>query len=401
MSQVEEVTITSLEDYLLEVKKLYIEETEKTESAPRFIYRGQKNANWKLQSSATVRLLNESKVELKYPSQLNPLFLGYLDQMVDEVRLTYPSIYKDLDHLEIMAHLQHNRVATGLIDFTYSSLVALWFACEEDNQNEEGKYNDGKVFCMNVNYKGNRIEEIRTKDELKKGVESFFENDGRWYIWQPAIGNPNVETQRLTMQQSVFLFGMPSVEEKMLAKVFLVLADNKRNIHQELEYMGITEKNLFSDLAGFIERNSKTKYYNKRLGVHYYDKKLKGRRSFTNLYQRGMFYLALEEYRKAIEDFTEATGLVDVEKYQKSTAYVGSGWAKSRLDMVTEAVMDYTEAIRFNPQNDGAYTNRGWIRYKLGKHAEAINDLKKSLEINPGNMAASNILKKIEGELKI
>ncbi|MCY4046599.1 MAG: FRG domain-containing protein [Candidatus Dadabacteria bacterium] len=401
MSQIEEVTITSLEDYLLEVKKLYMEETEKAESAPRFIYRGQKNASWKLQSSATVRLLNESELEFKYPFQISSLFLGYLDQMVDEVRLTYPNIYKNLDHLEIMAHLQHNRVATGLIDFTYSSLVALWFACEEDNQNEEGKYNDGKVFCMNVNYKDSKIEEIRTKDELKKDVESFFKNDGRWYIWQPAIGNPNVETQRLTMQQSVFLFGMPSVEEKMLAKVFIVLADNKRNMHQELEYMGITEKNLFSDLAGFIERNSKTKYYNKRLGVHYYDKKLKRKRSFTNLYQRGMFYLALEEYKKAIEDFTEATGLVDVEKYQKSIAYVGSGWAKSRLDMVAEAVMDYTEAIRLNSQNDGAYTNRGWLQYKLGKHAEAINDLKKSLEINSGNLTASNILKRIEGELKI
>ena len=56
------------------------------------------------------------------PDVLRYLWQSYLKQIIDEIQLKYPSTYRGLRPLECMAHLQHNKVATGLIDFTFSPL---------------------------------------------------------------------------------------------------------------------------------------------------------------------------------------------------------------------------------------------------------------------------------------
>ena len=166
-----------------------------------------------------------------------------------------------------MAHLQHNRVATGLIDFTYNPLVALWFACETDG------VTDGKVFVVNA--QPDDIREIKTKGALDQELKTFFEEDGQWHLWQPSIDNSAVDTQRITMQQSVFLFGLPEVEQSMIEREILISEDHKETLLQELETMGISEKTLFSDLAGFFERNTADSPYNRDLAEDYYTEEIR------------------------------------------------------------------------------------------------------------------------------
>lgn len=251
--------ITNLADYITEINRIAVPTDDS-----RYIYRGQKNERWHIQSGALRRLQKEP---LEHPELLPFLFKGYIHQIIDEVQLRYSSVYNSLTALECMAHLQHNRVATGLIDFTYNPLVALWFACESDYDA------NGKVFVVNA--QPDKIREIKTKGALDQELKRFFEEDGQWHLWQPSIDNSAVDTQRITMQQSVFLFGLPEVESSMIEREILIPKGYKETLLRELETMGIAEKTLFSDLAGFFERNTAESTYNRDLAEDYYTEEIR------------------------------------------------------------------------------------------------------------------------------
>ena len=162
-----------------------------------------------------------------------------------------------------MAHLQHNRVATGLIDFTFSPLVALWFACD----NRENA--DGKVLVLEND--GEKIEEITTIGDLQSDLDVFFAvGQAQWYLWLPTLDSRAVDIQRMTMQQSAFLFGLPEVETEMISQEIVIHRDRKENLRTALAQMGISEKTLFSDLHGFFERNTHTQPYDRTLAEPYY-----------------------------------------------------------------------------------------------------------------------------------
>ena len=233
----EPIEISDLADYINQINTI-------TDSEKIYLYRGQENEEWQLNSSA-YRRLNK---EYDGPADLlRYLWQSYLKQIIDEIKLKYPSTYR-VCPLECMAHLQHNKVATGLIDFTFSPLVALWFACADKNIN-------GKIIVLeNENAK---IKEINTLEDLEKDLEEFFgENQEQWYRWAPTLDSRTVDTGRMTMQQSVFLFGLPEMDRKMIAKEVIIPAEHKEKVRVELAKMGISEKTLFADLLGFFERNT-------------------------------------------------------------------------------------------------------------------------------------------------
>lgn len=248
------IEISSLADYIDRINDI-------TDPEVNYIYRGQRNAEWQVSSSAYHRLLKvQPDTE---PELLANLFVGYLKQIVDEIQLKYPSTYKDFSPLECMAHLQHNKVATGLIDFTFNPLVALWFACEnQDNR-------DGKVLVLENDRE--KIDEITTKDKLQQELDVFFDMDQpQWHLWAPTLDSLAVDTQRMTMQQSVFLFGLPKVDAEMVMQEIIVPHEHKERLRTELAKIGITEKTLFSDLIGFFERNTHAHLYDLSLAEPYY-----------------------------------------------------------------------------------------------------------------------------------
>lgn len=237
------IEISSLADYISEIGKI-------TTSEKSFLYRGQENDDWQVNSSAYRRLAKQYDV----PSDvLRRLWGDYLKQIINEIKLRYPSTYRDLSALECMAHLQHNRVATGLIDFTFSPLVALWVACANKDMS-------GKVFVLeNVNEK---FKEISTLEALRQDLGTYFGEDReQWYLWSPTLDSRTVDTERMTMQQSVFVFGLPEMDGEMIVQEIAIPADHKEKLRAELAKMGISEETLFSDLLGFFERNSQEQPY--------------------------------------------------------------------------------------------------------------------------------------------
>ena len=364
--------IKTLKEYWNAINKIT-----KSQGDLRFIYRGQKNKDWDIQSSALRRL---QKKQVTYPELLPSIFVGYIHQIIDEVQLCYSNTYKDLTALECMAHMQHNRTATGLIDFTYNPLNALWFACDTDGST------DGKIFMIDTQDKNYQIEEIKTRETLKEELSYFFEKDKTWYLWQPSIGNSNIDTQRITIQQSVFLFGAPEVRKEMIKGEILISGEHKGKLLKELETMGILEKTLFPDLAGFFERSAVNSTYNNKLAEHFYTEQIRKSEEANdeeaiafNHFQRGIFRSALENYKEAIQDYDKAIEINS--KYAE--AYHNRGIANTELKEYKEAIQDYDKAIEINSKYAIAYSNRGVVKAKLGRHKEAIKDYGKAIKINP------------------
>ncbi len=169
------IEISSLAEYINRIDEI-------THPEQNYLYRGQEDETWQVTSSAYRRLVSSSEdlgreVDLP-PYPLRHLYHNYLLEIVGKIKLRYPSTYRDLSALECMAHLQHNRVATGLIDFTFSPLVALWFACTDENIN-------GKVIVLEND--SEKIEEITTIEQLQQELEAFFSVDQEnWYLWSPT-----------------------------------------------------------------------------------------------------------------------------------------------------------------------------------------------------------------------
>ena len=362
--------ITNLADYITEINDIAVPNDDS-----RYLYRGQKNATWHIQSGALRRLQKEP---LEQPELLSYLFKGYIHQIIDEVKLRYSSVYQNLTALECMAHLQHNRVATGLIDFTYNPLVALWFACETDGAT------DGKVFVVHV--QPGKIREVKTKGALEQELKRFFEEDGQWHLWQPSIDNSAVDTQRITMQQSVFLFGLPEVEPNMIEQEILIPREHKATLLQELEAMGISEKTLFSDLTGFFERNAAKSTYNRDLAEDYYTEEIRktaaqdNEESLSeNYFQRANVRASLGKYENAIEDYDKALQL----NPQNLEAYTNRGISKAEMEQYEAAIADLDEALRLNPQDATLYTGRGMVKDLQRQYEAAIADFDMALRLNP------------------
>jgi len=51
----------------------------------------------------------------------------------------------------------------------------------------------------------------------------------------------------------------------------------------------------------------------------------------------------------------------------------------------SEAVTEFSEAIRLYPDGAGVYCNRGTAYGQLGRYSEAIADFEKALQLDPSN----------------
>lgn len=130
---------TQIEKYLDRIR-------EATSRPGHYAYRGQRDSEWALHSGATRKLIELYGPEILGSRSVRDLHLAFhRDTLLEPARARGFDIEhgRQLSDLEVLAKLQHFGASTGLLDFTWNPLVALWFACQAHDS-------DGKLFVVNT-----------------------------------------------------------------------------------------------------------------------------------------------------------------------------------------------------------------------------------------------------------
>jgi tetratricopeptide (TPR) repeat protein len=101
-------------------------------------------------------------------------------------------------------------------------------------------------------------------------------------------------------------------------------------------------------------------------------------------FARGNAYLALQQYQKAVADFTA----VIEQNAASGDAYIDRGVAYHHLHQYELAIRDYDRAIALNTNLYAAYYNRALSNYRLGRFAEAWKDFDGAVKLAPDDAKA-------------
>ena len=102
------------------------------------------------------------------------------------------------------------------------------------------------------------------------------------------------------------------------------------------------------------------------------------------LYRRGSGYAAKGAYTEAVRDFTQALKFAP----NSTDALYNRGAAYSKLDHWDEALADFNALLKLVPNDPNTLYARAWVHAQLGKDEAAIADLDRVLELEPNDQEA-------------
>ncbi len=211
-----------------------------TRAMSRPAYRGQAKAGWKLYSGAVHRLKTTYGDQIfDDKNELRKRVSEYHNDLILRMEVIDGERMSDLQRLSV---LQHQGAATGLLDFTESPLVALWFACSEKPSK------DGKVFILDIgDY------QVAVNGRLLEEEDLF--NTERVVYYEPdrSLG------ARIVAQQSVFVICNPPRIPDWRLRSVVVPKKLKESIKEHLARVGLSERVMFGDVPGLAHANTRRK----------------------------------------------------------------------------------------------------------------------------------------------
>ena len=358
---------TGIDRFLAEVRKFQ----------GKLAFRGHADNRWKLHSSATRRLIREYEDDvLKDDLGFSKVYANYhFSELIQPARMNGHGLEDGnrISDLELLATLQHHGSATGLIDFTWNPIVALWFACRAGRDKCKGK-----VFVINLN---DPTQFQIVPDEIEKQtVQAIFPRkpaDSPYY-WEPPPRGPSAP--RILRQRSVFVIGRPLISEHVVKRIPMPAAD-KKEIRRELEERFDTnELSLFMDIYGFSVANGPES------PIRRMDDPIGHFKQGNRFYQQGDYSQAIEEYDRCIQSEPGAW-----------EPYMARGNAKAEIERFSDAQKDYDSALRcrgnlyYDANELGIniiqvtneckiFYNRGNMKAALRDYSGAIEDYDKAIE---------------------
>jgi len=353
----------------------YIEKLRDLTSDPGiYAYRGQEDSKWPVESAASRRIRNNSEPQSDNLPGLETFIRYHEDSLLAPARMDGYGIRdgRVLSDLELLAELQHFGAATCLIDFTTNFLVALWFACYEftysEGENEEK--NDGKVCVLNIDNVcrsiGQHYLENRIRPIMRMEMIESLEKPSYWY-WAPHGMN-----RRILKQDSLFVFGKPDITDNHWDSI-PIDKEEKFDLLNELDNLGVSRKSLFKDLPGFASMNA------------YRDPISTLKMSAYDLFRAGISASRQGDPKRAIRFYDDAAS----EGYSgKAILLLNRGNANVSMRQYDSGIEDYTKATMFNPNDFRIYLNRGITKFLMGNNEGAIDDLTASISKNPNSANA-------------
>lgn len=228
-----------------------------------YIYRGQANAEWPLQSSLERTISSSWSHE-----NVNKFEDFSLKQFKSKFRIYDKENSCPISKLSWLSAMQHYGVPTRLLDFTSSPYVALYFALESYNPYLE---KDIAIFALNhEEYLTKSLDQIKknngdfryTLDDLSEHQDIIFDQfvDLRSHniIW---ITEPEILNVRLDRQAGSFLMSGNrelKIEEALNLDIykncssikFVISHSLYREIFALLRKMNLNSKSLYGDLEG-------------------------------------------------------------------------------------------------------------------------------------------------------
>lgn len=259
-------------------------------------YRGQSDKQYKLVPSI-------SRAKENVPFHTSSLEVALINKAKNE----YPVLFSETDNpLDLLVKLQHYGIPTRLLDITANPLVALYFACE-NNYN-----NDGEVFIMGNQYETyfenplyhdmakymGRSDIIAThyitletlfyelavrRNVATTNIDFYIEGNHGEYLLNKTINGlyfiyPSRLFERLYLQQGNFIlllndykYKCKPINNKVIVKEanlspipkdhkniiarYIIPAKSKKHLLEELKMLNITESTLFHDDVDKVCKN--------------------------------------------------------------------------------------------------------------------------------------------------
>ena len=229
------------------------------------------------------------------------------------------------DDLTILTEIQHYGGATNLIDFTTDYLIALFFACDGDHQE------DGRLIL------------------LKKHS-----------MMRAHLYRPSSPANRVISQKSIFVRPpLGYIEDEYFEALTIPgylkegILDHIRNAH------GIHTESIYNDLHGFIRDRA----------IH---------QEASDKFYEGLANSNNRDYDAAICSYTESLK----RRPKVDAVYNNRGAAYIAIDDLHAAKEDFDDAIALNSRNAHARFNRGALLLSRSRWEEARQDLNVARELS-------------------